>query len=311
MSKQPSRRPAPKRRPQARKGRTVVAAQTAGKRSDRTSWIIAGVVIAIGGALVFVFASEPTRRTPDRLHQRRASPRPRRSSRRSPASRRAFTQVGAGHRHRPADEAARARALTTATASRASSTSAPSTARTARPSAGPWCTRFSRFGTFTNLKITRSADRRTDVTDPEHADVLVPRVDVHEPLHPVRAGRAARGQLGYKHARDADQGAAGARSTKYDAPPYVRAATSRGAIPFIDFANEYLISGATYYAPRAPGQDARPRSRAAHARPDVRHQQGRGRRGQRDHARRSARSPTTSRAVCSDPAIKAIEAKLK
>ena len=41
MSKQSTRRSAPKRRPQARKGRTVVAAHSAGRRSDRTSWIIA------------------------------------------------------------------------------------------------------------------------------------------------------------------------------------------------------------------------------------------------------------------------------
>src|SRR5579863_7924658 len=56
MSKQTVRRSAPKRRPQARKGRAVVAAKSAGKRSDRTSWIIAAVVIAVGAALVFVFA---------------------------------------------------------------------------------------------------------------------------------------------------------------------------------------------------------------------------------------------------------------
>src|SRR6185312_376681 len=35
--------------------------------------------------------------------------------------------------------------------------------------------------------------------------------------------------------------------SKYNAPPYVDA-SSAGAIPFVDFANDYLISGASYDA---------------------------------------------------------------
>jgi hypothetical protein len=33
--------------------------------------------------------------------------------------------------------------------------------------------------------------------------------------------------------------------SKYDAPPYV-SSTNAGAIPFIDFGNKYMISGASY-----------------------------------------------------------------
>src|SRR5581483_4960768 len=32
---------------------------------------------------------------------------------------------------------------------------------------------------------------------------------------------------------------------KYDAPPYVQSA-NKGAIPFVDFGNKYIISGASY-----------------------------------------------------------------
>ena len=53
MSKQPPN----KRRPQQRKGRTAAAAKTAKKGTDRTAWIIVAIVIVVGGALVFVFAS--------------------------------------------------------------------------------------------------------------------------------------------------------------------------------------------------------------------------------------------------------------
>ena len=56
MSKQQTRASS-KRRPQARKGRTAAAAKTAKKGTDRTAWIIVAIVIAVGGALVFVFAS--------------------------------------------------------------------------------------------------------------------------------------------------------------------------------------------------------------------------------------------------------------
>ena len=139
MSKQPGRRPATKRRPQARKGRTAAAAKTApqGHRSHRVDH----------------------RRDRDRRRRRRScscSP----SGSKPTVDR---THHGSPGRARPRwckkvttipasviepgrrgivtglpDEAARAAARRPPTASPASSTSAPSTARTARPSAGRW-----------------------------------------------------------------------------------------------------------------------------------------------------------------------------
>src|SRR5450755_2337225 len=58
MSKQPPRRPAGKNRPQQRKGRTAVAARSAKKQSDRTLWIVGGIVVVIGVALVIAFAGK-------------------------------------------------------------------------------------------------------------------------------------------------------------------------------------------------------------------------------------------------------------
>src|SRR5205823_7058675 len=43
-----------KRRPQARKGRTASAARAGGRKTDRTSWIAAGVILLVGILLVVI-----------------------------------------------------------------------------------------------------------------------------------------------------------------------------------------------------------------------------------------------------------------
>ena len=64
---------------------------------------------------------------------------------------------------------------------------APSTARSAPPSAGRWSTSLSRFGTFTGLKTTHSSS--TDAVR-EHAHLVVLRLDLHEQVHqPSRRSR--------------------------------------------------------------------------------------------------------------------------
>ena len=154
-----------------------------------------------------------------------------------------------GNGHRPADEAARAAARHEDGKPRIVYMGAEycpycATERWAMVNA------LSRFGTFSNLKITTSAavtSQGSPEVVPEHADVLVPRLEVQERLHRVRAGRAA-GQLATSRSRRRPPSRT-TSLTKYDVPPYV--GRRAGAIPFIDFANQYVISGAIVRRGRA------------------------------------------------------------
>ena len=192
MSKQPGRRPANKNRPQARKGRTAVAAKTARKGTNRTSWIIAIVVIAVGASLVFAFAKGSKSSATDPIKGRKPAPASLvKKVTTIPAS--VTNQVGAGNGHRTADEAAR-----------------PAAPHERRQAAHPLHGR----GVLPVLRDRTLGDGAGVVTLrhvlgledhhvgrrhvgglarglPEHANVLVLRLQVPERLHPVRAGRTA------------------------------------------------------------------------------------------------------------------------
>ena len=106
---------------------------------------------------------------------------------------------------------------------------------------------LSRFGDFSNLQITSSAVRAPN-GQPEaspntqtfsfHGSTYKSDYIWFEPIEkennsyePLDTPTAEQAQL----------------AAKYDAPPYVDA-QSANAIPFIDFANQYVISGASYDA---------------------------------------------------------------
>ena len=91
---------------------------------------------------------------------------------------------------------------------------------------------LARFGTFTGLKITNSADRRRR---PRHQDPVVLQVDLHQQLHRVHAGRDPEQHQGRPRDATAAQQAIEPSSK-----------SGNGSIPFIYFNGEYLISGATY-----------------------------------------------------------------
>ena len=246
MSKQPSRRPAPKRRPQARKGRTVVAAHTAGKRSDRTSWILAGVVIAIGVALVVVFAG---------------------------ASKKKFTGTDFFKGDKPASSALVSKIIgvpqkTLTAVGKGSVTGLPIKLPGTTPLATadgkprivylgaeycPFCAAerwgmvqaLSRFGTFKNLQITRSA-----VTAPSGAgetDPNTPTLSFHGSSYTssyIQFEPVEQEDNSYK-ALETPSKEQGTLLSTYDVAKYTGSSDS-GAIPFVDFANEYMISGASY-----------------------------------------------------------------
>jgi len=244
MSKQTVGRSAQKRRPQARKGRTVVAAHSAGKRSDRTSWIIAGVVIAVGVALVFVFAGG--------THTTTSSNGWFKGDKSAPAALVAkvtgvpesvITTVGKG--------------AVTGSVSKLPGTTPLSTAdgkpRIIYMGAEycPYCATerwamlqaFSRFGTFKNVKITDSAQTTPNGTSEVYPNT--PTFSFHGASYTspyIQFESVEQQDNSYQTLETPTKEQAQLEST-YDVPPYT---SDSGGIPFIDFANEYMISGATY-----------------------------------------------------------------
>jgi hypothetical protein len=240
MSKQTARRSAPKRRPQARKGRTVVAAHSAGKRSDRTSWIIAGVVIAVGVALVFVFAGGHHTTTPGTAIHGRQAASGSLVSKITTVPQSVINQVGSGS----------ASALPSKLPG--PTLTSGGTPRIVYLGAEycPYCATerwamvqaFSRFGTFKNLQITTSSSTDVDANTPTWsfygATYTSPYIKFEsieqsdnkgKPLEQLTTGQA---QL----------------VSQYDKAPYVSGggSTTGGTIPFIDIANQYIVSGAQY-----------------------------------------------------------------
>ncbi|MGO9873145.1 MAG: DUF929 family protein [Acidimicrobiia bacterium] len=233
----------PKRRPQARKGRAVVAAHSAGKRSDRTSWIIAAVVIAIGVALVFVFASSPKKSASGDTWFKGDKP--------APASLVAkvtgvpesvITAVGQGSVTGEPSKLPGTTPLTVDGKPRIVYLGAEycpycGTERWAMLNA------FSRFGTFKNVQITDSAE----VTPQGPAEVYpnTPTFSFHGATYSspyIEFESVEQEDNSYKTLEVPTKEQASLAST-YDVPPYT---SDGGGIPFIDFANEYMISGATY-----------------------------------------------------------------
>jgi thiol-disulfide isomerase/thioredoxin len=243
MSKQPGRRPANKNRPQARKGRTAVAAKTARKGTDRTAWIIAVVVIAVGASLVFVFAKGSKTSSSDPIKGRKPAPASLvKKVTTIPAS--VTNQVGAG----------------TVTGLPTKLPGPPLLTASGKPRIiymgaeyCPYCATerwamvnaLSRFGTFSNLKITSSAAVTTEGSPevfpntPTFSFYGATYKSDYIQFEPVEQQNNSYGQLETPTAEQNDL------LNKYDAPPY---SDTAGAIPFIDFANQYVSTGATYDA---------------------------------------------------------------
>jgi hypothetical protein len=242
MSKQPARRSNPKRRPQARKGRAVVAASSAGKRSDRTSWIIAAVVIAIGAALVFAFAGGSKKSADGWFKGDKAAPAAL-VAKVTGVPDSVITKVGQG--------------TVTGLPAKLPGTTPLATAdgkpRIVYLGAEycPYCATerwamlnaFSRFGTFKDVKITDSAE----VTPQGPAEVFpnTQTFSFHGATYTskyIQFESVEQEDNSYK-TLEKPTTEQGTLLSTYDVPPYT---SDSGGIPFIDFANEYMISGATY-----------------------------------------------------------------
>jgi thiol-disulfide isomerase/thioredoxin len=236
----------PKRRPQARKGRTVAAASSAGKRSDRTSWIIAAVVIVIGAALVFVFAgSSKNKAQPDGWFKGDKAAPASLVSKVTSVSDGVITKVGQGS----------VNALPLKLPGTTPLKTADGKPRIVYMGAEycPFCAAerwgilnaLSRFGTFKNVKITDSAE--VTPNGQAETDPNTPTFSFHGATYTskyVQFETVEQEDNSYKNLETPSKEQSTLAST-YDAPPYV-ASSEAGSIPFIDFANEYMISGASY-----------------------------------------------------------------
>jgi len=228
-----------KRRPQARRGRTVVAARDSATRPRRTAWFVAAIVVAVGGALVFVFASGSH-------HSGRAIPIVGREQ--APAAlvskvisvpTDVITRVGEG-------------AVTGLPAKLPGPILATADGKPRIIYLGaeycPYCATerwamvqaLSRFGTFSNLQITTSAGAPEPYPHtPTFSFHGASYTSTNIQFEPIEE------QDNSRHPLDSPTSEQASLIAKYDAPPYVNG-TSGGTIPFIDFANTYLISGVTY-----------------------------------------------------------------
>jgi hypothetical protein len=103
----------------------------------------------------------------------------------------------------------------------------------------PMAVALSRFGTFSNLGVTHSdtADVYPNTkTLTFYKSSYTSKYIVFSPVEQTDPNKKPLQQT------TAQQNALVA---KYDAPPYV-SASNQGAIPFVDFGNKYLVSGASY-----------------------------------------------------------------
>jgi len=246
MSKQPPRRPAGKNRPQQRKGRTAVAARGAKKQSDKTLMIIAGVVVAVGIALVIAFAGNNKTSSSGFIKGDIGASKSV-VSKVTGLDTKVLNDVGQG---------------SVPDASLPAKLPGPALTKNGKPRIVylgaeycPYCATerwgivqaLSRFGTFSNLRFTSSA-KVTTVGSPEvfpgtstfsfHGTKYTSKYIEFESVEQEDNSYKA---LETPTAEQSDL------AKKFDAPPYVQAA-SAGSIPFIDFANQYMISGASYDA---------------------------------------------------------------
>jgi Domain of unknown function (DUF929) len=224
-----------KRRPQARKGRTAAAAAAKSGRNDRTSWIVAAVIVVVGVALVFAFASAASKK-----HNSAQDDQPASASLVSkvtgvPDS--VITQVGQG------------------TATLPTKLPGPVLKKDGKPRIVymgaeycPYCATerwamvnaFSRFGTFKGLQTTTSAGSPevfpNTATFSFYKSTYTSDYIVFEPIET---------QTREKKDLETPTADQSALEAKWNKPPY---ASGQGSIPFIDFADSFLISGASYDA---------------------------------------------------------------
>jgi len=242
MNKQATRRGQAKRRPQQRKGRTAAAARGGNKGTNRMTWILVGAVVVVGVGLLFAVSSSHKKKVQN-IDERQGA---------------------------PAALISKVTGVSTDTINSVGQGSVGNLPKKVNPSVAvlkkdgkprvvylgaeycPFCAAerwgmvnaLSRFGKFKDLKITTSSS--TDI--PASISTLSFYGSKYDSPYIVFEPVEEQTNKGKNlQAPTADQQALEA---KYDVAPY----TSRdGSIPFVDFANQYIVSGASYDANQLSG----------------------------------------------------------
>jgi Domain of unknown function (DUF929) len=116
----------------------------------------------------------------------------------------------------------------------------------------PMIIALSRFGTFDNLKTTTSASDDVYPSTPTFSFYGSTYSSPYLTFDPVELQSNVRAGGSYQSLQTPTP-AQQQLIRQFDAPPYVPA-SSAGAIPFVDFGNRYIISGATYDTGLLQGQ---------------------------------------------------------
>jgi hypothetical protein len=243
MSKQTTRRAPQKRRPQQRKGRTAMAAK-GGKANNRTTWILVGVVLLIGIALLVAVASSSDKSSGPSDAVKGTKPAPASLvSKVTGVSQDVIDTVATGSVTNPPKKISGTPLKNADGKPRivyVGSNYCPfcATERWAMVNA------LSRFGEFKNLSITSSASR-TPAGDPEtnpttgtfsfSGSTFTSPYITFEPTE--QFSNEIEGQ-GYKPLDP----------TSPEVQAMLEQYNKGGGIPFINFANQYMISGASYDA---------------------------------------------------------------
>jgi len=103
---------------------------------------------------------------------------------------------------------------------------------------------LSRFGTFSNLHLIRSANNDVFTNTATLSFYKSSYTSKYLVFNPVEMNSEKKVGNGYATLQK-PTAAESALLTKYDAPPYIPQG-SPGAIPFVDIGNQYLISGSQY-----------------------------------------------------------------
>jgi hypothetical protein len=108
----------------------------------------------------------------------------------------------------------------------------------------PLVVALSRFGTFSGLSLSHSATDDIYPNTPTFSFVGSSYTSDFVDFSAVELETNVRSGSGYQTLQTPTPAQVRILQT-YDAPPFVPA-TSQGAIPFVDFANQYVLSGATF-----------------------------------------------------------------
>jgi hypothetical protein len=108
----------------------------------------------------------------------------------------------------------------------------------------PLIVALSRFGTFSNLRYSHSASDDVYPNTPTFSFVGSSYSSQYVEFSPVELQSNVRSGSGYETLQTPTPAQDNVLRT-YDAPPYVPASAA-GSIPFMDFANQYVLAGASY-----------------------------------------------------------------